>query len=85
MLLKDEVLIGNCVFLKNWIIRSETSDALDKLFVKNNSNWDKEEELNLCDEKVIVPNISLRQRDKNTDLSLFILFISKNTVESLFI
>ena len=29
---KDEVLIGSCVFLKNWIIRSETSDALDKLF-----------------------------------------------------
>ena len=32
---KDEVLIGNCVFLQNWIIRSETSNALDKLFVRN--------------------------------------------------
>jgi Protease II len=31
---KDEVLIGSCFFLKNWIIRSETSNALDKLFVK---------------------------------------------------
>ena len=28
---KDEVLVGGCVFLKNWIIRSETSNALDKL------------------------------------------------------
>ena len=27
---KDEVLIGGCIFLKNWIIRSETSNALDK-------------------------------------------------------
>ena len=32
---KDEVLIGGLTFLKNWIIRSETSNALDKLFVRN--------------------------------------------------
>ena len=63
---KDEVLIGNCVFLKNWIIRSETSDALDKLFVRNIST-DSEEELIFCEEKVFVPNISFRQKDKNTD------------------
>ena len=63
---KDEVLIGNCVFLKNWIIRSETSDALDKLFVRNIST-DKEEELIFCDEKVFVPNVSFRQKDKNTN------------------
>ena len=63
---KDEVLIGNCVFLKNWIIRSETSDALDKLFVRNVST-DKEEELIFCDEKVFVPNISFRQKNKDTD------------------
>ena len=63
---KDEVLIGNCVFLKNWIIRSETSDALDKLFVRNIST-DTEEELIFCEEKVFVPNISFRQKDKNTD------------------
>ena len=30
---KDEVLIGGQTFLKNWIIRGETSDALDKLFI----------------------------------------------------
>jgi oligopeptidase B len=63
---KDEVLIGGCVFLKNWIIRSETSNALDKLFVKNISTG-LEEELIFSDEKVYVPTISLRQRDKNTD------------------
>ena len=63
---KDEVLIGGCVFLENWIIRSETSNALDKLFVRNISTG-HEEELIFSDEKVYVPNISLRQKDKNTD------------------
>jgi len=63
---KDEILIGGCIFLKNWIIRSETSNALDKLFVRNISTG-LEEELIFSDEKVYVPNISLRQKDKNTD------------------
>ena len=40
---KDEVLIGGCTFLQNWIIRSETSNALDKLFVRNISNNTEEE------------------------------------------
>ena len=63
---KNEVLIGGCVFLKNWIIRSETSDALDKLFIRNiPTNF--EEELLFSDEKVYVPNISLKQKDRNTD------------------
>ncbi len=63
---KNEVLIGGCVFLKNWIIRSETSNALDKLFVKNISTG-LEEELIFSDEKIYVPNVSLRQKNKNTD------------------
>ena len=63
---KNEVLIGGCVFLKNWIIRSETSDALDKLFIRNIST-NFEEELIFSDEKVYVPNISLQQKDRNTD------------------
>ena len=63
---KNEVLIGGCVFLKNWIIRSETSDALDKLFIRNIST-NFEEELLFSDEKVYVPNISLKQKDRNTD------------------
>jgi oligopeptidase B len=58
---RDEVLIGGCTFLKNWIIRSETSNALDKLFVKNISSG-VEEELIFSNENVYVPGISLTQR-----------------------
>ena len=64
---KNEVLIGSCIFLKNWIIRSETSNALDRLFVRHISK-ESEEELNISDEKVCVPNISLRQKDRDTDV-----------------
>jgi oligopeptidase B len=63
---KDEVLVGGCVFLKNWIIRSETSNALDKLFVKNISSG-LEEELTFTDEKVFVPSVSLKQKNRDTD------------------
>ena len=63
---KEEVLIGGCTFLKNWIIRSETSNALDKLFVIDISTR-KEEELVFSDEKIYVPGISLIQRDRDTD------------------
>jgi len=63
---KDEVLIGGLTFLNNWIIRSETSNALDKLFVKNILT-DTEEELIFSDEKVFVPGLTLIQKDRNTD------------------
>ena len=63
---KEEVLIGGLTFLNDWIIRSETSNALDKLFVRN-IKTEKEEELIFSDENVYVPGISLVQRDKNTD------------------
>ncbi|MDB9987544.1 S9 family peptidase [Candidatus Pelagibacter sp.] len=74
---KDEVLIGGLTFLKNWIIRSETSDALDKLFVKNNTTG-IEEELIFSDETVYVPGASLMQRDKNTD-EIYISYSSPKT------
>ena len=74
---KDEVLIGGLTFLKNWIIRSETSDALDKLFVKNIATG-KEEELIFSDETVYVPGASLMQRDKNTD-EIYISYSSPKT------
>ena len=64
---KDEVLIGGLVFLNDWIIRAETSNALGKLFVKDKKT-NKEEELIFSDEKVIVPGVSLIQKDKNTNL-----------------
>ena len=63
---KDEVLIGGLTFLNNWIIRSETSNALDKLFVKNISS-NIEEELIFSEETVCVPGVTLVQRDRNTD------------------
>ena len=63
---KEEVLIGGLVFLNDWIIRSETSNALGKLIIRNPKTGE-ENDLNFVDEKVIVPGISLKQRDKNTD------------------
>jgi oligopeptidase B len=63
---KDEVLIGGLVFLNDWIIRSETSNALGKIFVKN-VKTNNEEEIKFADEKVIVPGVSLFQRARNTN------------------
>ena len=74
---KEEVLIGGLTFLKNWIIRSETSDALDKLFVKNIITGN-EEELIFSDETVFVPGASLLQRDKNTD-EIYLSYSSPKT------
>ena len=64
---KDEVLIGGLVFLNNWIIRSETSNALGKLILRD-PKTNNEEEIIFTDEKVIVPGISLIQKDRDTDL-----------------
>ena len=74
---KDEVLIGGLVFLKDWIIRSETSNALSKLIIRNPKTGE-ENDLNFVDEKVIVPGISLKQRDKNTD-EVYISYSSPKT------
>ncbi len=63
---KKEVLIGSLTFLKSWIIRSETSNALDKLFVRNIST-NIEEELIFSDEKIYVPGVSLTQKNRDTD------------------
>ena len=63
---KNEVLIGGLTFLKNWFIRSETSNALDKLFVRNIST-NIEEELIFSNEKIYVPGVSLTQRNRDTE------------------
>ena len=63
---RQEVLIGGLTFLKNWIIRSETSDALDKLFVRNILT-NIEEELIFSEETIYVPGVSLVQRNRDTD------------------
>ena len=63
---KEEVLIGGFYLLNDWMIRSETVDALPKLIVRNlKSNF--EEELFFTDEKVISPGVSLMQKDRNTE------------------
>ena len=74
---KDEVLVGSFVFLKNWIIRSETSDALDKLFIRNIIT-NKEEELIFSDEKAYVPSVSLKQKNRDTD-EIYIGYSSPKT------
>ncbi|MDC3099304.1 S9 family peptidase [Candidatus Pelagibacter sp.] len=66
ILSKKEVLIGGLTFLKNWIIRSETSNALDRLFVRKIST-NIEQELIFSDETIYVPGVSLTQRNRDTD------------------
>ena len=63
---KNGVLIGGLIFLNNWILRTEISDALQKIFVKN-METSKEEQLIFTNEKVISVGLSLMQKDKNTD------------------
>ncbi len=74
---KEEVLIGGLVFLNNWIIRSETSNALGKIILRD-PKTNKEEEIHFSDEKVIVPSISLIQKDKNTD-NVYLSYSSPKT------
>ncbi len=64
---KKETLIGGLTFLKNWIIRSEVSNALGKIFVRNLTT-NLEEELIFSEEEVYDGGISIIQKDKNTDL-----------------
>ncbi|MDC3055065.1 S9 family peptidase [Candidatus Pelagibacter sp.] len=74
---REEVLIGGLIFLDNWIIRSETSNALSKLILRNPIN-NNEEEIFFSDEKVIVPGVSLTQRDRNTD-TVYLSYSSPKT------
>ena len=74
---RDEVLIGGLIFLKDWIIRSETSNALSKLILRN-PKTNLEEELFFSDEMVIVPGVSLTQRDRNTD-TVYLSYSSPKT------
>ncbi len=74
---QDEVLVGGLTFLNNWTIRSEVSDALAKIFVKNKLTGE-EEEISFTDEKVIEPGISLVQKDRNTD-EIYLSYSSPKT------
>ena len=64
---KDGVLVGGFTFLRDWMVRSERSNALEKIFVKNlKSNF--EEEIKIIDELVVSPGVSILQKDRNTNI-----------------
>ncbi len=62
---KKETVIGGLEFLDDYILRSEKSDAIPKLFIRNIKN-NEEEEIKISDEAIGVPGISLMQRNTNT-------------------
>ena len=62
---KEETVIGGFDFLDNYILRAEKSDAIPKLFIRN-IDTNKEEELNISNEAVGSPGISLMQKNTNT-------------------
>ena len=64
---KKETVIGGFEFLDDYILRSEKSDAIPKLFVRN-IKTNKEEEIKISDEPIGVPSVSLMQRDTNTTI-----------------
>ncbi len=74
---QEETLIGSLFFLDNWILRSEISNALPKIFVKN-IKTNLEEEIKFTDEKIIDPGISFYQKDRDTDL-IYLSYSSPKT------
>ena len=62
---KEETIIGGFEFLDNYILRSEKSDAIPKIFVRN-IDTNKEEELIISNEAVGSPGVSLIQKNTNT-------------------
>ena len=79
---KAEVLVGGFTMLNNWMVRSETINALPKLFVRNLEN-NKEEELIFSKEIVYNPGISLKQKNRDTD-NIFISYNSPKTPERVY-
>ena len=62
---KKETVIGGLEFLDDFIIRSEKSDAIPKLFVRD-IKTNQEEEIKISDEAIGCPGASLIQKDRNT-------------------
>ena len=62
---KEETVIGGFEFLDNYILRSEKSDAIPRLFIRN-INTNEEEELEISKEPVGSPGIALMQKNTNT-------------------
>ena len=62
---RKETIIGGLDFLDDYILRSESSDAIPKIFIRN-VHTNAEEELTISEEPVGSPGISLMQKDTNT-------------------
>ncbi len=80
---QSETMIGNLTFLKNWQIRSELNNALDKIYVKN-LETNEEEEIIFTEEIVYDSSVSLMQRDRNTD-DIYISYSTPKTPSRTFI
>ena len=64
---KKDTVIGGFEFLDDYILRSEKSDAIPKLYVRN-IKTNIEEEIKISDEAIGVPGVSLMQKDTNTTM-----------------
>ena len=62
---KKETVISGLEFLDDFIIRSEKSDGISKLYVRN-IKTNIEEEIKISDEAIGVPGAALMQKDTNT-------------------
>lgn len=62
---KDETIIGGLIFLDNYIIRTEMSDAIPKIFIRK-LDANIEEELIISKEQVGTPGVSVMQKETNT-------------------
>ncbi len=80
---QSETMIGNLTFLNDWQIRSELSNALDKIYVKN-LKTKKEEEIIFTEETVYDSSVSLMQRDRETD-DIYISYSTPKTPSRTFI
>ena len=64
---KKDILIGGLIFLNDYIIRSEKSKAVPKIFIRNLKTENEEDITHIIsDEDVISPGASLMQKDTNT-------------------
>ena len=62
---REETIIGNFEFLDNYILRTEKSDAIPKLFIRNILT-NEEVELKISKEAVGSPGFALMQKNTNT-------------------
>jgi len=62
---KEETIIGGLEFLDDYILRTEKSDAIPKLFIRDINN-NNEEELKISNEPVGSPGFALMQKNTNT-------------------